>query len=169
MILPKRKSELPIECFRSTSFFTFSWPNTIVLENTNKIIDSMSRFRKVISLFRKLNSIGNSIPCQGPRAAGAAAGWSQIEAISGVLVRRVISDRQLAGFIEPPGGSCREIITPRADKQTRDARRVPRPSRLRPTPGEKMRPCARSFRLTREVTGRAGAEDDSAEAACRRA
>ncbi len=32
-----------------------------------------------------------------------------------------------------------------------------------------LRPCARSCRLTREATGKAGAEDDSAEAACRRA
>jgi hypothetical protein len=31
-----------------------------------------------------------------------------------------------------------------------------------------MRPCARRSRLTREATGRAGVEDDSAQAACRR-
>jgi len=43
------------------------------------------------------------------------------------------------------------------------------PGQASPGAGRKMRPCARSSRLTREATGRAGVRDDSAEAACRRA
>ena len=51
-------------------------------------------------------SIGNSIPCQDPCAAGAAAGRGQLDAISLMWVRRVSPDRRWSGFIEPPGGSC---------------------------------------------------------------
>jgi len=64
--------------------------------------------------------------------AVVAAGRGQIDAISGMWVQRVSSDRRRSGVIEPPDGSCLEIITPWADKRTRDARRVPRPVKLRP-------------------------------------
>jgi hypothetical protein len=42
------------------------------------------------------------------------------------------------------------------------------PGQASPGGDGKIMPCARSFRLTREVTGRAGPEDDSEHAACRR-
>jgi hypothetical protein len=96
------------------------------------------------------------------------AGQGQLDAISGMWVRRVPPDRWRCGVIEPPSGSA-EKASPLGGQTDAGCEAGAPPGQVSPGGGGKMRPCAWSLRLTREATGKAGAEDDSAEAACRRA
>ena len=78
--------------------------------------------------FKRNYSIGISIPCQDPCAAGVAAGRGQLDAVSGIWIQRVSPDGRRCGVIEPQADPAEKSSFP--GRTNRRGMRGGRPTRV---------------------------------------